>query len=505
MWDLATGAAVLDAVPHKNRVAAVVFHPDGKRAFTADWNGGMILWDVSTWKVVLQMPPLARMVVAATFSSDGKWLLTCDTDVTLQVRHADTGEVVHTILLPDGSRFKNAWFSGDGRLILTTSSDGVIRVWHTNSAALLRSLDVVPHGKLFDAALSPDGTQIVTGEYDGANVWDVSDPTRVLAAGERGHHDPSGFYPGVYTGDGTRFVAGYSRENANEIRMWSARSGELLGAWPDLADPYVVATNTDGSRILVSGNDGQSPRLWDASGRLVTRLEGHAATVYSVAASRDGALFATAGFDNTIRFWRSEDGQPVEPIIKVEQRPSGVAFSPDASRVAIAHKDGHVAVVRRDTGAPILSFRAHPTQIQDIEFSRDGTLLVTAGRQDHTAITWDALTGKKRREFVGHVDNLTRASFGPDGAMVATASVDQTARLWDERTGQLLRVVRGPAYTAEIDADGRHLFTTGAKELAVIWDIGLDPRTPDEIAAFVADRSPWRLRDGRLELAPRAR
>jgi eukaryotic-like serine/threonine-protein kinase len=499
--DLASGASVVDAAPHKDRVSAILLHPDGKRGFTAAWDGRMTFWDVGTWKPLLQLTPIKNMVVEAAFSGDGRWLLTCDADVTLQVRRADTGEVAHTILLPEGARFKNAWFSPDGRLILTTSSDGAIRIWHTGSAALLRSIDAVPHGKLYDAALSPDGARVVTSSVDGADVWDVTDPSLVVASGESGEYIPSALYPGVYTGDGARFVGGMASEERNEVRVWDATTGARLAAWPETGGPYALATNRDGSRILVSSPDGQAPRLRDGSGNLIARLEGHGATVYAVAASRDGALFATAGYDKRVRFWRAETGERVEPVLEFDRRPTSLAFSPDGSRVAIADEKGQVVIHRRDSGEKLLVFAAHPTWIQDIEWSRDGALLVTAGRQDHTATTWDAATGAKRRTFVGHGDNLTRAGISPDGSLVATASVDNTARLWDERTGELLRIIRGPAYSAEFSPDGVHLFTTGLKELAAIWDLRLDRRSPEEIAAFVAARSPWRLRDGRLELA----
>ena len=499
--DLTTGKSVADTTPYTDRVSAVLVHPDRKRAFTAGWDGRMTFWDARSWKQLLPLAPINNMVAEAAFSSDGKWLLTCDADVTLQVRRADTGEVAHTILLPEGARFKNAWFSPDGRLILTTSTDGAIRIWQTGSAAMLRSIDAVPHGKLFDAALSPDGTRVVTATLDRGDVWDVSDPARQLAGEESGEYAPSAYYPGVYSGDGSRFVVGLASEKRNEVRIIDARTGKQLASWPDMSSPYAVATNRDGSRILTSGTDGQAPRLWDGKGQLIKRIEGHTKMVYAVASSRDGSVFATASYDMRVKFWRSDSGEEVGRMLEFDRRPTSVAFSPDGANLAVADEKGEVSVWRRDTGEKLLGFEAHPSWIQDIEYSRDGAILITGGRQDHTAITWDAATGAKRRMFVGHIDNLTRATLSPDGTLVATAAVDNTARLWDERTGELLRVIRGPVYTAEFSPDGVHLFTTGLKEYAVIWDIHLDSRSPDEIATLVAARSPWRLRDGRLELS----
>ena len=497
VWDAASGAQVISVKPYVDRLSAIAFAPDGQRVLTAAWDGRMTVWDWRSWKQLTALPTMDNIVATAAFSRDGKWLLTGDADVTLQVRRADTGAIAHTILLPEGARFMNAWFSPDARLVVTSSFDGVIRVWHASSGALLRSIDTVAHGKLFDAALSPDGTAIATVNYEHGDVWSVTDP-RALVVGASVDHPPSALYPGVYTGDGSRFAAGFSSEAREEVRVWDARTGAVLAVWPEVSSAFALATNRDGSRILTSGTDGKAPRLWDGSGALITRLEGHTKMVHGVAASRDGELFATASYDQQVRFWRADNGDKVGPVLTFDRRPTCLSFSPDGSRLAVGDARGQVTVWATGSGKRLLAFEAHPTWIQDIEYSRDGALLVTAGRQDHTARTWDAQTGAARRSFIGHTDNLMRAALSPDGSQVATASVDNTARLWEESSGELLRVIRGPAYSAEFSPDGVSLFTTGLREYAVRWDIRLDQRTPDQIARLVAAASPWRLEDGRL-------
>ena len=65
------------------------------------------------------------------------------------------------------------------------------------------------------------------------------------------------------------------------------------------------------------------------------------------------------------------------------------------------------------------------------------------------------------------------ARFSPDGLRVITASMDDTARLWDARTGQPLSGLiqhEGPVRSAQFSPDGLRVVTTSESEEARTWN-----------------------------------
>ena len=71
-----------------------------------------------------------------------------------------------------------------------------------------------------------------------------------------------------------------------------------------------------------------------------------------------------------------------------------------------------------------------------VAFSPDGTLIATASA-DRTARIWDTATGTATHHPHRAYRPGDAVAFSPDGTLVATASDDGTARIWDPATGTL--------------------------------------------------------------------
>ncbi|MEG4894038.1 hypothetical protein QUA89_10270 [Microcoleus sp. F10-B4] len=113
----------------------------------------------------------------------------------------------------------------------------------------------------------------------------------------------------------------------------------------------------------------------------------------------------------------------------------------------------------------------HQASLNSVSFSPDGKYIATASR-DNTARLWD-ITGKLIQEFKGHQDWVSSVSFSPDGKYIATASNDKTVRLWNI-TGKLIKEFKGhqdALNSVSFSPDGKYIATASKDKTARLWDI----------------------------------
>jgi WD40 repeat protein len=500
--DAQTGEILFSSKLHTDRIQQFAFSPDGRTMAVADWDRTVSIWDLSNYTLLRTIKDHEKEVGSVAFSHDGRRLLTAESDVYLHVRDAATGARLYSIRMPEGARWPVAWFSPDDRVIYTSSHDGIVRSWHATTGTLLAAVDAQPTGKLMHSALRPGGRELVTSGAGGSVfVWAMAD-----APGYRILPWPTGraemVYPSVYTPDGTRIVAGGT---AGTVGMYDAASGDLLSSFQVPGEAFSLAPNRDGSRLVVSGTLKPCfpPGLWDtASGKRLTDIAGHTAKVYNVASSPDGTTVATSSYDGSVRLFDAQTGEARGAFTLGKERIPAVAFDPRGGELAAVNENGKLVFFDRVSGKVRRTIDAHKTWIQDVEYSRDGARLLTVGRQDHIAHIWNVATGELELTLTGRKDNLLQGSFSPDGRFVAAAGVDHVATIWDAHSGELLRTIPGADFSAAFSPNGTELLTTGYDGYVVVWDVTLDERSPEQLADFVKQRSPWELVKGRLQLRP---
>lgn len=129
----------------------------------------------------------------------------------------------------------------------------------------------------------------------------------------------------------------------------------------------------------------------------------------------------------------------------------------------------------------VATLKGHTERATDVAFSPAYNLLASASA-DRTAKLWNA-EGCLLKSFDGHLDRLARVAFHPSGKYLGTASFDKTWRLWDIDTGAELLLQEGHSrsvYSICFHCDGSLAASCGLDALARVWDL----RSGRSILAF---------------------
>jgi WD40 repeat protein len=216
---------------------------------------------------------------------------------------------------------------------------------------------------------------------------------------------------------------------------------------------------------------------------LVRSLDEHTRHVSAIAFFSDSRKMVTTAFDGRILLWTTGDWKIVKSVqhgpengsVGKEEMIVAVAIGSEDAFVAVGFMSGVVGIYDPDFAQPMTSFSAHQVFLLNVAVSR--TDVIATASHDQTAKLWTIRgVASCRQTLTGHSDYVLTVSFSPNDPVVFTGSKDETIKCWNVATGRDLVTLRGHGNTLfQIDhhPTSRTIVSCSGEGLVCMWDYEL--------------------------------
>jgi WD40 repeat protein len=459
LWDLESGKST--RIP-TGRMRWIAIAADGKTiaALELDPRPGVtrlraVIREFGTWRILATLEPEGT-ALAVAFSPAGDWLVTASWGGLVQIWDTKTHHEIARTRASE-SVVNRLEFSNDGTwLALTAYKDRVARLYDV-SGREMRLLESFRDAQT--AEISPDKAHIMTSFF----TMRFYDPKTYV--------ETPGASAGLDAADEAEALSGgspalaRSGDKAYEIDPLTGKSRELH--W--FAGRPLLLPEAGESWGMAQREDGTLEILDFVHQRSVMTLPKGTAPPQGFRQFPDGRRVVLVNPDKTIDIWDTAAARVVQRLHGADV-PQAAKVPPDGRYLAVSYVSSMLSIWDTATWTE-RRFPRVGANIWDMTFSRDSTRLL-AGTGNNTAEVWDVRSGRLLGALQGHSQGVEDASYSPDGTRIVTASDDGTVRIWDAATFRELTTVgahRQSAVRARFTSDGQAILSIDLLSNAKLW------------------------------------
>jgi WD40 repeat protein len=489
IWEVETGKIRRQIPTTGERILHVCFSPDGK--FLTYGEGPIIkLVEVETGKRVGETERHPSDVWQVAYSRDGQQLWAHCYQNEIYCYDAKSLKRIRLIQLPRETAPNTFVLSAKGdRLAVLMSSYRVMQFELLPETKLIR--DFLPEGNGAGSAFFlGDGDELLIASHTGELL---------LYNWKEGKKQKSIKSQAIFvtlSADQTKLALSEVLPDQKErFRTLDLKNWKFADEFPITYGEYTrLALSPKGDRVYTFGND-RIIRTWEiATGKEVTRSQGHDGPISGVGFTPDGKQVISSGEDGTLRFWDIETGKESKRFGSPGQFFHSIAISPDGTRMAIGSTrerkirgfeggrgfggnsgyEGQAKLHLWDLkkNAVYKTFELPRETLNQLQFTGSGTRLMTLSGD--TVRIREYETGQEVSSISLSTSwGVSAVSISRDGKQLATSTNEPGLRqigkiaYWDTETGKEIygRTWRLVGFSSiAFSPDGKHLAVAGSDD-----------------------------------------
>ncbi|MGK7945311.1 MAG: WD40 repeat domain-containing protein, partial [Microcystaceae cyanobacterium] len=166
-------------------------------------------------------------------------------------------------------------------------------------------------------------------------------------------------------------------------------------------------------------------------------LKGFEGKVKAIALSPDGKILLVATGNDQVSAVNLSTKQVIYGVDTRMNGGSSIVISEDGKHFAIAG-DEKISVYQLSDGTKLRDLRGNTKKVSDIDINPGGNRLISVSSGEQTIRIWDLNSGQLLKTISEGVGPVTRVAFTPDGKIFITGSIldDRTLKLWNANSFQ---------------------------------------------------------------------